>query len=365
MDVPLAQRRPRRQDRQLPLRFRDDPLPQALPPAILSADTQAEPSETHIGPGLMLEAPEPTQSPAGSALEQPFTTNRNIFGLFRRFFGSTPPSHDPEEFISLQELSEEHISENDSKAPQANAEPNSGMAPVFYPYPNDNAFQLGDWYWSGAQKSHESFKRLIKIVGSPAFRPEDVRDVPWKKIDNILASDSTEVEWMDEVAGWKRTPIKISVPFHKRTGSPGPKDYVAGELFHRPLVSVLREKLSNPEHAQGFHYEPFELFWQPGNQSTKTRVHGELYTSRAFARAHRELMNSEMEAGCTLPRAIAAMMFWSDATLLTSFGDAKLWPCYLFFGNETKYRRCKPSCNLCSHVAYFQVVREICTFKRL
>jgi hypothetical protein len=49
-------------------------------------------------------------------------------------------------------------------------------------------------------------------------------------------------------------------------------------------------------------------------------------------------------------------MFWSDATHLTAFGNAKLWPCYMFFGNESKYRRCKPSCNLCSHVAYFQTV---------
>lgn len=47
-------------------------------------------------------------------------------------------------------------------------------------------------------------------------------------------------------------------------------------------------------------------------------------------------------------------MFWSDATQLTSFGNAKLWPCYLFFGNKSKYRRCRPSCNLCCHVAYFE-----------
>ncbi|KAH7917271.1 hypothetical protein BV22DRAFT_1026716, partial [Leucogyrophana mollusca] len=29
-------------------------------------------------------------------------------------------------------------------------------------------------------------------------------------------------------------------------------------------------------------------------------------------------------------------------------------PLYVYFGNESKYRRCKPSCNLCAHVAYFQ-----------
>jgi hypothetical protein len=53
---------------------------------------------------------------------------------------------------------------------------------------------------------------------------------------------------------------------------------------------------------------------------------------------------------------VLALMFWSDSTHLASFGNSKLWPCYMFFGNESKYRRCKPSCRLCSHVAYFNHV---------
>jgi hypothetical protein len=50
-------------------------------------------------------------------------------------------------------------------------------------------------------------------------------------------------------------------------------------------------------------------------------------------------------------------MFWSDATQLANFGDAKLWPLYMFFGNESKYQRGKPSSNRCEHVAYFESVR--------
>ena len=49
-------------------------------------------------------------------------------------------------------------------------------------------------------------------------------------------------------------------------------------------------------------------------------------------------------------------MFWSDATQLTAFSDAKLWPLYIYFGNESKYQRCAPTANLCSHAAYFQTV---------
>lgn len=353
LEAPLAQRRPRRQNRKLPFRFRV-PLPQPLPPVVLPADP--DPPVT----------PEPTPPPAiptspiRSLTQKRFTTRRNIFGLFRKYFSPEPPSHDPEGFISLQDLSEVHL-QRDEEPHHTDVPSGSLTVPAFYPYPNESAFQLGDWYWTGVQKSQESFNRLIKIISSPAFRPEDVRSVSWNKINTALASDpksDSGIEWLDEVAGWKRTPIKISVPFNRRAKSRGPQEYLAGELFHRSLTSILREKLSNPEHAEGFHYEPFELFWQPGDSSTQTRLHGELYTSRSFARAHQELLATEMEPGCSLPRAIAAMMFWSDATHLTSFGNAKLWPCYLFFGNETKYRRCKPSCHLCSHVAYFQAVCE-------
>lgn len=49
-------------------------------------------------------------------------------------------------------------------------------------------------------------------------------------------------------------------------------------------------------------------------------------------------------------------MFASDATMLASFGTAKLWPLYLYFGNDSKYRRGKPSENLCEQVAYFEKV---------
>lgn len=242
---------------------------------------------------------------------------------------------------------------------------------IFYPYPNESSFQLGEWYWTGGpQKSHKSFSELLSIIGNPSFHPEDVSHTKWKAIDRVLArnkfddegnmedADSdVDAEWLDEDAGWNRTPINISVPFHNRAKHPGPKNYYAGDLYHRSIVSVIREKLANPVHNQQFHYEPFELIWRPTGESTGgTRVYGELYTSQAFLDAHRQLQEAPGEPGCNLPRVVVALMFWSDATHLTSFGTAKLWPCYMFFGNESKYRRCKPNCHLCSHIAYFQSV---------
>ena len=161
---------------------------------------------------------------------------------------------------------------------------------------------------------------------------------------------------MDDNAGWMTKPITIAIPFHGWAKSPGVHHFHVSDFHYCPLVSVIHEKLLNKQDHSHFHYEPFELLWTPFLGSEDVCVHGELYNSPAFLDVHRELQESPKEPGCNLPRVILAMMFSSDATHLTSFGTAKLWPCYLFFRNESKYRRCKPTCHLCKHVAYFQSV---------
>lgn len=309
-------------------------------------------------------SPDPIQSTSSSVkpslssrILRIFQTPLNAFGLFRKYCSDKLPSHDPEEHVNLLDLSEGLGDE--ARQPQV-------VGGDFYPYPNQSSFLLGDWYWNhGTQKSRKNFCELLSVVGDPDFRPDDVRDTQWSDVDMKLGKNNfdkghdVDGGWMEEDAGWKRTPVRISVPFSKRhTKTPGPKTFIVGDLYHRSFVSVIREKLANPEDVQHFHYEPFELFWRPPNSDIQgdIRVHGELYTSPAFLKAHRELQESPGEPGCSLPKVVVAMMFWSDATHLTSFGTAKLWPAYLCFGNESKYRRCKPTCHLFNHVAYFQAV---------
>ncbi|RXW13183.1 hypothetical protein EST38_g12672 [Candolleomyces aberdarensis] len=107
-----------------------------------------------------------------------------------------------------------------------------------------------------------------------------------------------------------------------------------------------------------FHYDPFKVLWQPNPAAPPTRVYSELYNSDAFLKAHRELQDSPPPPGCTRPRVVTGLMFWSDETHLANFSAARLWPLYMFFGNESKYRCAKPSLNLCQHVAYFEKPSE-------
>jgi hypothetical protein len=118
---------------------------------------------------------------------------------------------------------------------------------------------------------------------------------------------------------------------------------------------VIRERVSNDD--THFHYDPYELLWKWTGDAKEVRIHGELYTSAAFLSEHKKLQGSPPVPGYNAPRAVVSLMFWSDATHLTSFGNAKLWPCYLYFGNDFKYQRAKPSSRLGNHIAYFQPVR--------
>ena len=109
---------------------------------------------------------------------------------------------------------------------------------------------------------------------------------------------------------------------------------------------IIKDKIAGPGGCCHFHTNPYRLHWQPANLTIPIRVQGELYTSPAFIDAHQELQDLPGEPGCDLPQVIAALMFWSNSPCLTSFGKAKLWPLYLYFSNNSKYRRCKPSCHL-------------------
>ncbi|KAG2052328.1 hypothetical protein BDR06DRAFT_983179 [Suillus hirtellus] len=344
-EVSLAQQRTRRQNCQLPLRFRDV-LPQPLPTAPM--EVRDQPPES-VGSVVTTD-----QRPA-LPTRKVFCTPPNIFGLVRQYFSSEPPSHDPEEYITLADLSFIPGSLPVTEEPPMFAVSSSDSQ--YHPYPNRLSFQLGNWYWNqGIQKSQGDYAKLLEILSDDTFNTADRinRQLGANKYD-----EGDEDEWEDEDAGWKKTPVSIKVPFSHTTDTPGPQSYQAAELYHHSLVAVMREKLANAQDDKLFHYEPYELHWKTPHLDREIPIYGDLYTSPAFLDAHSQLQESPRERGCDLPQVVAGLMFWSDATQLTSFGNAKLWPTYMYFGNESKYHRCKPSCNLSNHVAYFEMLPDL------
>ena len=72
--------------------------------------------------------------------------------------------------------------------------------------------------------------------------------------------------------------------------------------------------------------------------------------------AHKEINSLPKDPGDHYKWVVVPLMLWSDATQLASFGDASLWPVYLFFGNQSKYTRGKPTVAVCHHVVYIPSV---------
>lgn len=335
----IAQRRQRRHQAHLPGAFVDD-LPEILLP---------------IPPPELLATPT-----SSSTLKSP----HNTYGLFRQYHAHTNPLHDPDSDLTMDDICD--IPSSDP-IPTSAPELSQNTPQSYGPYPNKSSFLLGEWNWNDqVQKSKSTFKSLIDIIGDPDFHPADIRNTQWDVIDKELGSSEinvidleNEACWIKDDAIWKSTPIIISVPFHRYTDNPGPRDYIVPEFYHRSIISILRETLSHSAESLQFHHEPYELYWQRNKSVQPIRVYGELYTSPIFVEAHRTLQESPPEPGCHLPRVIAGLMLASDATHLTSFGNAKIWPQYLYFGNHSKYHRCKPNCHLCYHVAYLHKVSYI------
>ena len=343
----------RRANRQPPKRYRDilpEP-PAALPPLALQVIPQHTQTQSN--------APQPlSQQYSASAppLRKILRSPSNAFGLFRQYYATHFPEHDPAEHVTPIDL---NVSPDLSAAPSARS---------YAPYPNLSSFLIGEWFWDGEKKSQSSRQNLVKIIGHPDFCPEDVSRTNWKLIDAYLSGERCEGPdkndgWEDDEDGdrgnWIKTPIKINVPFNERMRHPGPKEFDAGILHHRKLTSVIRERITRLSVHPHLHFEPYEFYWQPEGVTEAVRVHGELYTSEAFIEAHNELQRSPPELGCNLPRVVLGLMFASDGTQLTSFSNAKLWPVYLQIGNESKDRRSKPSCQTFEHVAYLEVVSDL------
>ena len=375
----LSLRRTRRVHRRLPKRFRDmlpEP-PRPLPPP--GFDNSTSSTLNHVPSVNIVHSwnesksqtppfpPDEDMNGSGSRivwtlapqLRQIYWSPTNSFGLFRCYDKVSIPVYDPEDNSGNVAMTRPSVSQEIVSSGRL-----LNIDNPFYPYPNETSFHLGDWYWNqGALKSKVDFKRLLDVITSTSFRPDDIRDTKWTSIDHAMGTLTTgdnpecSSEWLEDDGGWKRMTVTISVPLSRWSANPGPTNYSISDFYCRSLLSIIRERLLDPSDHHLFHYKPYELLWRHSNRDIG--VHGELYTSKVFLDTHRKLLESPPEPGCALPHRIIALMFWSDATQLTTFGNAKLWPLYVFFGNQTKYKRGQPSAKLCNHVAYFQTVSAI------
>lgn len=309
-------------------------------------------------------------------ITEKFRTVANRFGLSRLYHAR--PSTIPDAVLDLSCCLPRSI-------------PRSGrvqrsVEDIIHPLPNMSAWRLYDHFWRYPLQSRTSRTALQSIMRRPDFSPTDAAAVNFDKIDATLTARQP---WTNTAEGWRQASVTVGVPLgHRPNDASRRSDYTARQrirrhepfeeipaerpvagnhftvtgFFYRPLVPLITMVFSKLSISRTFHYHPFHLTYLSPDAPSGTLpegVHGELYTSQAWLDADRDLQNSPQVDGCNLPRAIAAIMFYSDSTSLAQFGTAKAWPIYVFFGNQSKYDRSCPSTSAGYHVAYLPTVRSL------
>ncbi|KAH9944804.1 hypothetical protein B0H21DRAFT_657575, partial [Amylocystis lapponica] len=276
-------------------------------------------------------------------------TGVNIFGLLREYLHR--PSFDPDATVTPEELADSRrlrpaVPVAETTSPPLDLPP--------YPFRNMTVWRLMHWLNTGSgMKSQGEADRLVnEVILADDFHADELTGfraaTESRKLDNVEQGPlSTESSSKD---GWVTAAVNIDIPTGEKA-SPSRTFTVPGLRF-RPLVGVIQAAFSEPL-SRHFHLFPFKRFWHPvDSPDHEQRVYDELYTCDAFLKAHDELQKQPPEPDCHLERVVAALMFWSDSTHLASFGTAKAWPIYLFFGNLSKYVRAKPRAASCHHIAY-------------
>lgn len=307
-------------------------------------------------------APLPPIAPGSTALPRvilhvrdAFKTARDHFSIRREY--AHRPSYDPDSAIP-----DEHLSSYYSKYQPRQTKPIEAPSPTEHlppwPFQNMTTYLLMEWMYTGSQqKSAGEVDRLAQsVLSHPDFDLEDVASFnAQRQAATLDRSDNEAGEAAPFLAdGWRESSVDIDVPLGAQDGRGLSAPFTVHGLHHRSLLSIMKAAITDVT-ACRFHFSPFKRFWKPSN-GPEQRVFDEAYTSDAWIEEHDKLQKQSNEPDCKLEKVILSLMLWSDSTHLTSFGVAKLWPLYLYFGNLPKYFRGKPGSATAHHVAYIPSV---------
>lgn len=314
-------------------RYRDehDLLPEAPPEPFANVETSAASS-----------TPTPTSRIRRVRLRvnpdpEPYTTLRDSFGQYRVY--PSKPHSVPDSSCELNDVSEILAPTNPQNPPLPHS-----VSDIVFPCPNISAFRLQYWHWiQGDKKTRGSREALVRdVISAPDFVPSDIIGLNWRQMDKSLASDSC-----NKSSGWKRqlVPIKIpprtSLAAAEYKSNPSRNILMIPNLEHRSLTSIVIDAFTKNK-MRFFHYTPYKAFCTDPHTSKTYRVYGEAYESQRMLDAHNAVQRIKLDEPCTLPRCVAMLMIFSDATQLSNFGHATAWPIRVSFGNLSKYERCKP-----------------------
>lgn len=287
-------------------------------------------------------------------------TPQNLFGLLREYRAGPGPSYIPDDNPHITSLLLPTAEPSVTVPNQSVTQIDDSIRAAIHPFPNWTTFQFRKHHFDHPMNTKQTEIDFLRLLANPRWKNEDLQGYNRDNLDRLVSTGSTKRQQaklnVPKANGWVERSVTIQVPL---SNGPSPAlPFVIDGFHYRPLVSAIRSLLGMPSTMEKVHLEPYRLYWQkPGLPSPSLeRVYSEVYTSEAMIKEHKTLQRSKPEPGCRLERVVLALLFASDATHPTNFGQAKVWPLYMAFGNISKYDRCKPSASSMEHVAYFPSV---------
>jgi hypothetical protein len=324
--------------RRLPARYQDvipePPQPatssELLIPAAPSSETASLSSQATVLPRVTL------------IVQNPYCTPPNNFGIWKEYLYR--PSYDPDAFVSAEDLYRPHISTIMAK--QVEEEQSEASAS---PYTNKSTALLIDWQSSGSSaKSNNEVNHLIHdIILHPDFQLDQLCsfNMAWENQKADLADAKSPL-----LQAFQHMAIQISIPSGNKDTSP--RAFSIPGLYYRKLTTLIKEAFESPLSSM-FHLTPFKMYRARPDGNGNERIFSEMYDSDLLWEEHNKVQHAPTDdLTCKREKVVAALMFWSDATHLATFGTAKLWPIYLLFGNLSKYVCCQPDSSATKHLAY-------------
>jgi hypothetical protein len=309
-----------------------------------------------------------------SDASDPFTTETNGFGIYRSYTHG-PPTITPDEYFTLSSVSDSVSMARDPAASHSESVKKTVQVVdqvvdlnYFAPFLNASVFLLMAWYYNGS--STKSFGDIDKLVHN-VIQHEDFKSSDFgnnfstareaERMDKKHASESTgnsDNPTFSTKDGWIEGSVSIPVPcdgVQHKSEEHAPQFVINGIWYRRPL-EVLKTAFSEPA-AENFHTIPFKEYWKPSEHEPEERIYSETFTADVFNDEYDRLRKSTRNGpNSELEPFIAGIIFYSDSTHLASFGNASLWPIYMYIGNQSKYLRAKPSEFAAHHIAYIPKV---------
>lgn len=354
----------------LPSQFRDS-LPSLSKdmPNTFQAEDVPVPPPPHLSPESSVSS---RQSSPGAQSEPPapmtyINTKPDEFGVYRSY--PELPCSIPDEEIVVEDICDgagfpvpppsNPLSVFGNVAQKLNDN-------IIAPFLNITIYRLMNWFYNGNQvKSIADLDTLVNDVLLPDdFSQDHLTGFGTQKVLKEMDEYGDTSYILQPEDGWIEASVRIPVPCtgHKQSEADAPIYEVKGLYYRKPLEII--KSVFQSDQSKKFHYTPFKLYQQRSSPTSpdpiSVRLHSELYSSNAFIDEHEKVQRQQQERclkdpdnpSLQVPSALVGIMLWSDATKVGTWGDASMWPIYLYFGNQSKYDRAKPSAFAAHHLAY-------------